>query len=231
MKKLWYSIKPIILSYIIQLIIAVIVVIAYLLTSKDPNKILENPNTLYGLLILITTISIIPILIYFYKKYHIKEKKISYKNLLMMIPAGISLSLLYNMLTIELIKDKTVMDLNIIVIILYTVILGPIYEEIIFRYVSLRKAKEVYPEKKAILIISLIFALMHTGFINIIYAFIIGIILSLIYKKYQNISYPIIFHIAANLTSIFLKDFNLLLLIISIILSMFCIIYFKKQKQ
>lgn len=231
MKNLWYSIKSIILSYLAQLITAIIIIIIYLTTSNNPNKVLEDTNTLYGLLILVTSISVIPITFYLYKKYYIKETKINYKNLFMMIPTGISLSLLYNMLTIELIKDKTVMDLNIIIIIIYTVILGPIFEEILFRYISLRKAKEVYQERKAIILISLIFALMHTGIINIIYAFIIGIILSLIYKKYKNILYPIIFHISANLTSIFLKEFNWILLIISLFLSLMCIIYYKKQKQ
>jgi len=148
-----------------------------------------------------------------------------------MIPLGIGTSLFYNMLTINFQPEQTLINLNIVILILYTVILGPIFEELVFRYVSLRKAKEVYKEKTAIIIISLIFALLHTGLINIIYAFIIGLLLSLIYKKYQNIIYPIIIHISANLTSIFIKDFNLILLIISIVLLLITYITLKKQKH
>ena len=34
---------------------------------------------------------------------------------------------------------------------------------------------------------------------NILYAFLIGLVLAIVYKKYNNIIYPILVHISANL--------------------------------
>ena len=227
MKKLWYSIKPIVYTYTIQYIGILISLIIYVMINNNKD-ILNNIDTIYKYAIIGVTLTIIPISIYLYQKYKIKEPQIELKKILPMIPLGLSISLFYNMLTINLQPDKLIIDINIIILILYMVILGPVFEELIFRYVALRKAKEQYSEKKAIIIISLVFALMHSGIINIIYAFLIGIILSIIYAKYKNILYPIVIHISANLMSIFITKFNLLALILSTICLTLTCIYLKK---
>lgn len=229
MKKFWYSIKTIILSYTIQFLFAFLAIIAYITINSDVSSV--NIDILIKYLIVAITISTIPVSIYLYKKYKIKEEKLDYKKLLIMIPLGIGTSLFYNMLTINYQEPQTLLDLNIYLIILYTAILGPIFEELVFRYVSIKKAKEVYNENTAIIIITIIFALMHSGIINITYAFLIGLLLALIYKKYYNIIYPIIIHISANFTSIFIKEYNTLALIISTFLLILSYILLKKQKH
>ena len=125
-------------------------------------------------------------------------------------------------------SKKTILNLSLPIIILYTSILGPIFEEILFRYTALSKAKKVLPKKYAIILISLIFALVHNNLITIIYAFILGLLLSIILEKYQNIVYPIIVHIFANLTSVFLTNSNLFLLIISTISLLIIFLRMKK---
>lgn len=227
MKKLWYSIKTIVYSYSIQYIAIFLAIIIYILLNGD-KTILANIDAIYKFTIIGITITIIPLSIYLYKKYKIKEPKIELKKIIPMIPLGLSISLFYNMLTINLQPEKTLINLNLIVIILYTVIIGPIFEELVFRYIALRKAQEKYSIKNAIFIISITFALMHSGLINIIYAFIIGLILSYIYIKYKNIIYPIIVHISANLMSIFITEFNIIALIISSIFLVLTLIYIKK---
>jgi len=208
----------------------IIASILYLLFSKQTNPI--NTTTLYKYVIIILTITIIPISIYLYKKYQRKENKIETHKLLLMIPLGISISLFYNMLTIDYIENKTIINLNIFILLLYSTLIGPIYEEIVFRYVSLRKAKQVYKENTAIILITIVFSLTHItkGMSNIIYALILGLLLSYVYKKHKNIIYPIVLHISANLTSFFIKEYNPIVLIISIITLIIYYIYFKNKK-
>lgn len=229
MKKFWNSVKPIIYSYTAQYLSIFAAIIVYILLNKD-KYILNDIDAIYKFTIIGITITLIPISIYLYKKYKIKETKIDIKKLLLMIPLGLSISLFYNMLTINFQTNKTIIDLNIILIVAYMVILGPIFEELVFRYVSLRKAKENYKENTAIIIISTIFALMHSGAINIIYAFLIGLALAKIYTKYNNILYPITLHISANLMSILISEFNLIALIISAISLILCYLSLKRLK-
>jgi len=132
------------------------------------------------------------------------------------------------MLTINLAPYKTLIDINIMITILYTSLLGPIFEEILFRYVALNKAKKYYKESSAIILITLIFALLHSGIINILYAFLIGLVLAMLYKKYNNILYPILLHVSANLTSVFIKGYNLYLLIIGFTLLLISSLIIKK---
>ena len=229
MKKIWYSIKTICLSYLVQTIAMFIGIIFYIILNKELSEI--NMDILIKYLIIAVTISTVPISLFLLKKYRLKETKIEYPKLLLMIPLGVGISLFYNMLTINLLEEGTLLNLNIILLILYTAILGPIYEELVFRYVALRKAKEVYKENTAIIVITTFFALLHTGIISIIYAFIIGLILAYVYKKHKNILYPIMIHISANFTSIFIKGFNIWLLLISIIILVLTYIFLKKQKH
>lgn len=229
MKKIWNSIKTILLTYLIQYAVIVIGIVAYIAISGNIN-LLDDVNNIYKYIIIGVTLTSIPIASYLYKKYKIKEKRIELNKLLYMIPLGIGVSFTYNMLVFELIKNKEIADLNILIVILYTGIIGPLFEEIVFRYVSLRKANELYNTKIAVIIISLVFALLHSGIINIIYAFIIGIILSYIYIKKENILYPIIIHISANITSIFITGYNTYLLLIGIILLATSIYLFLKRK-
>ena len=176
-------------------------------------------------------ISLIPISIYLLKKHKINETKIEIKKTIPIIILGLSISLFFNMLTINFQDKNPLINLNIILLISYVVIIAPIFEELLFRYIALREARKNYQDKTAIIIISLIFALMHTDIITIIYTFLLGIILSYIYIKYKNIIYPITLHISANLMSIFIKEFNLTALIISIIFLVSTIIYIKKAKH
>lgn len=224
MEKLWYSIKTIIYAYVIQYISISISILIYILLNKDINNI----NSIYKYAVVGITITIIPISIYLFKKYHRTESNLELKKIFPMISLGLSISLFYNMLTINLQQEKNIINLNIFILILYTVILGPIYEEILFRYISLNKAKEKYSKKNAIIIITIIFALSHTNIINIIYAFLLGLVLSYIYIKYNNILYPIVIHISANLMSIFISKFSLIALILSTIFLSFTILYLKR---
>lgn len=230
MKKLWLSIKSIIYTYLVQYILIFIGIVFYIALTKDVSIITDNIKQ-YKIITIITMISLIPITIYLLKKHKIKETKPNIKKIISIIILGLNISLFFNMLTINIQETNPLTNLNIILVIIYAVIIAPIFEEILFRYIALKDARKNYQDKIAILIISLLFALMHTGIINIIYTFIFGIILSYTYIKYKNIIYPIIMHASANLMSLLISEFNLLYLIISIILLTSTIIYIKKAKH
>lgn len=230
MKKLWLSIKSIICTYLVQYMLLFIGIIFYIALTKDTN-IISNENKLYNITTIITMISLVPISIYLFKKHKIKENKTEIKKIIPIIILGLSISLFFNMLTINIQEENPLTNLNIILLISYVVIIAPIFEELLFRYIALKDARKNYQDKIAILIISIAFALMHTGIINIIYTFLLGIILSFIYIKYKNIIYPIILHASANLMSLLISEFNLVYLIISIVLLTSTIIYIKKAKH
>ena len=80
-------------------------------------------------------------------------------------------------------------------------ILAPVVEEIIFRGHMLNTFLERVPEEKAILITSIIFALMHGNLIWILYAFVLGQILAKTSMKEDNIAYGVLLHIGFNMTA------------------------------
>ena len=217
MKKIWKTLKIVVGAYLLQTIMSVFAVIVYVVVNRpDIDNI--NYDIVFNYLMIGTTLSTIPTIIYILKKYPRKKEKVNIKKLLLMIPLGFGLSWLFNMMTINLQEDNMLMNLSTWLLVLFTVILGPIFEELVFRYVALKKGEEEYSKKKALIIVSIAFGLMHTGIIGIIYAFLIGLILGWLYQKESSITYSIVLHMAANLASLFVVDFNIIFLIVSICL-------------
>lgn len=100
-------------------------------------------------------------------------------------------------------------------------IVGPIFEELIFRKLFIDRLMP-YGDVVAIVLPALIFGLFHGNLYQFFYAFLIGIIFSYIYVKTGNISYTILLHMFINLfcgvlpTFIFSKlDYNQLMEMVS----------------
>lgn len=130
---------------------------------------------------------------------------------------GIGFSGFCNMIIFK-INTTEVISMNILFLILSSVIVGPLVEEIIFRYILVRKLEKFNNKIATILIASFIFAIMHGGIINIIYSFLLGVILNTIYVKYKNLLYPLIVHCSANFMSLFLTGYNVYILLLSFVL-------------
>jgi membrane protease YdiL (CAAX protease family) len=79
-----------------------------------------------------------------------------------------------------------------------TVVVSPISEELIFRGVLFNRLKLIVPTVISILIVSLLFAAMHS-YGNISAAFIFAICMSILYLKTDNILVPIFAHFLNNL--------------------------------
>jgi len=212
-KKLLSSLKYIIIIYIIQYLTIFLSSLIYtLLGYKDLTNFVSHEAS-----IILTIVNLI-IIIILIKKHNIKTPKVPKHTYFPLIYLGISIACLLNMLIFLIIKptpQNTTIFLYLSII--SSGIIGPILEEIIFRYLLLKDLNKLNQEKKSLIIATIIFALVHLNPIKIIYAFILGLILNSIYVKSNNLKTSIIIHISANIISIFLTNFNIHILILSIL--------------
>ena len=119
-----------------------------------------------------------------------------------------------------------------------SLILAPVLEEIIFRNILLNSLLNSYSRNKAIVISSLLFAIIHITPIQIAQTFVIGLFFGIIYSKNKNIAYTILLHSLSNLF-VFLVQFfldyfsNLYFLVmmymINFIIAVFLLVYFSKK--
>jgi len=167
-----------------------------------------NDNNIFIMLIMI--VIFLPILIKIYKKLKDKNiEKIDKTDYLKIITFSIFLSLSLNII---LYLINTLIPItnryDNIKILFYTIIptgiIGPILEEYIFRGIVYNKLKSFNSTKKAIILTTLIFSIMHFELSQIIYTLIIGYYLTYLYAKTNNIKVSIISHIVINTTTILL---------------------------
>ncbi len=83
-------------------------------------------------------------------------------------------------------------------LILFVAIIGPIFEELIFRGLMLKKLR-VYGDKTAIIYTGIAFGLFHTNISQILFATVIGMIFAYVVCKTNDIKYSMILHIFINL--------------------------------
>lgn len=205
--------KEIVVTYIFSYLLIIILCIIYtLLGYQDLIKFINTTCIYISLIYYILTI------IYLYRKNYMKEQSLPIKKYFPLISLGISLAILMNMI-IFLMNSSQIVENNIspIIMVISSGVLGPILEEVLFRYLLYNRLKKVYSTKKAHFINISIFALIHLSPIKIIYAFILGSILTRVYEKNQNILAPILIHIAANSIVLLLSEYNIYILILSII--------------
>ena len=81
---------------------------------------------------------------------------------------------------------------------LYSVVLAPVCEELIFRGTSMHLARKALPFWAANIMQALLFGLFHMNWIQGIYAFALGLVLGYVCEKGGSIYYSIIFHILFN---------------------------------
>ena len=85
-----------------------------------------------------------------------------------------------------------------VLVFVFTVILAPVAEELIFRGMVMHKAKGYLPFWAANIMQSLLFGLYHGNVIQGIYAALLGYLLGMICNKYQTIVAAILLHALIN---------------------------------
>lgn len=98
----------------------------------------------------------------------------------------------------ELLKTAGLDNAITPVLLLYSVILAPICEELIFRGVTLNSIKRALPFWAANIFQAVLFGAFHMNWVQGIYAFTIGLILGYICEKGGSIYCSILFHILFN---------------------------------
>ena len=93
--------------------------------------------------------------------------------------------------------EDAVSELSLFTILLYMVILAPIFEEIFFRRVVIDRLRR-YGDLPAILISGLVFGAIHGNFSQFFYAAFIGVIYGAIYIYTGRLRYSIILHMVFN---------------------------------
>lgn len=93
--------------------------------------------------------------------------------------------------------DELIMDTPIWIVILVAVIIGPIFEELIFRRILFDRLSP-FGEKFAIITTAVAFGLFHGNFDQVVYATALGIILGYVYSVTRDVRYPIGLHIVFN---------------------------------
>ena len=153
---------------------------------------------------------------YLSKKYRVFCKKTTLVFPFAML--GIAFGCFGNMITFRFNAVDEVVEMNKLFLILSSVIVGPLVEELLFRNVLVNRLISFNNKIVTILIASFVFAIVHSGLYNIIYTFILGIILNTVYVKGKNLLYPLVIHSFANLVVLFLTEFNVYMLFLSFIL-------------
>lgn len=179
------------------------------------SVIIEDPKEISRYRYIITCIIDILVLILVNWMYSIFNKKLFSKDIFKKIKLnevinisllGVGLSVLGSILAAKLTEFfpsymNVANQLRIISVdqLIITILLIPIFEEIIFRRVIFGYLKENYTIVYAIIIQALIFGVAHGNIVQGICAFLIGIVLALIYMYYDSVVGSIILHMALNL--------------------------------
>ena len=223
-KKLLKSLIPLYILILLNPILLFIIASVY--ATYNVDNLTNFINNYGGIILILTNIIYI---IYIIKKNRIKVNKYNLIDNYPKIYLFISIPLFLNSL-ILLINNQKIPTINIYIALFGSVIIGPILEELVFRYLIYNNLNKFNKKNTSIILSSIIFALVHNGFINIVYAFIIGTILTIIYSKNKNIKEVIILHMVANLMSLLIKEYNPIILISSFLCLIFSLYIIKMNK-
>lgn len=97
-------------------------------------------------------------------------------------------------------------DLSVLLV-LYSLILAPIVEELVFRGLTLSYARKAMPFWLANLWQALLFGLLHMNLVQGIYAFAIGLFFGWICRRGHGVKYSILAHMIFNFFGIFFSEF------------------------
>ena len=203
----------------------------YIKTAEYQTKLNNYISSKALFITLIIFIIFIPIFYKLFKKYK-KENNFIYKDIILPITLGITISLIYNITIFNLnnlfhfTNIYEISNIPIIIEIICSGIIGPILEELVFRGVVYNKLKEFNKPMKSIILASIIFGVFHDNIINAVYAFGVSFMFIYLYEKYKTLKAPIIMHMSLNITIILMlrliiynfMPFNIYLLIVSIII-------------
>lgn len=132
---------------------------------------------------------------------------------LLSIPAGAGFMLFMSMLFRYLgLKDtvfsgslRAMQPIELLVFLILQVIAGPLSEELLLRGLIYRRLRTWCRMTAAVMVSSLIFALLHWNASQLLYAFFFGIVLAFLYEGSGRLRDAAAAHVSANLFAVFLR--------------------------
>lgn len=121
--------------------------------------------------------------------------------------AAVCISSVYSLLPDSLMRSyedlssSSFKTYDVTLAILSTTILAPILEEMVFRGYMLNRLLPVFKEKKAVGLVSVLFALCHVNLFWGLYGLVMGYLLAKISIRQDNLLYSIMMHIGFNFPS------------------------------
>lgn len=106
------------------------------------------------------------------------------------------------------VESSVLTESSTLIMVITTVILAPILEEIVFRGLIHTRLKRCMPMLASMIISAWIFGMMHGAVIWVIYASVIGFILAWVYEKYNSLLASIALHFGFNLCSAVMGAFD-----------------------
>ena len=98
-------------------------------------------------------------------------------------------------------------DTSFILVVLSTVIMAPITEELLFRGIACSRFTPAFPNVVAVIASSLIFGIAHGTPIAVIYASAFGVVLACTFLRHRSLYPTMLAHLGFNLTATLLPDF------------------------
>ena len=196
---------------LIQMLCAMLLAVAILHNAEDPYTRLMQISVVSGLVTIFWCC-----LFYYRSTWGIFEYRrvCSVKTVVSILGLGMGgciivalfLSLLQAIFPAAFAEYSKIMDQfgqgDIVITLLYTIGIGPIMEELIFRGAVLdRLCLAAYPFWMANLIQAVLFGVFHTNLVQGIYAFLWGSLLGLVYQATGSILASILAHIVFNSTN------------------------------
>lgn len=124
--------------------------------------------------------------------------------------AGNNMMMLSGLLRgMESLTDVAVLSQSVVMILFGMGILSPVAEEMIFRVVMYDRVREYMRPLYAGILTSLLYASLHAGPVQMVYAFLMGSLFSYAYEKTHCWAVPVLMHVGANMMEILLTETDL----------------------
>lgn len=213
MKKFLKSLGICVGLFVISSLIGSLVSLIFATFIEDSNEFSKYLYVMIFISDILTLILVHFILLNYDKKLLSKTtfKKIQATDAISISLLGVGISVVVSILTVILqiliqsythVQDQLMTTHNSVFQLVIVILLIPIYEEILFRYVIFGYLKENYNIVCAVIGQALVFGFFHLNIVQGIYTFLLGIALALVYMYSESLIGSIILHIVFNLFGI-----------------------------
>lgn len=217
--KIWYCVNPVIIMLVLNVLIFYGGTLCYQVFFQnayaDVDSFMDSYNSIISIICYIAGIIVFYIL---FKRDGFSGGKTLFEKWFY-IPAvcvfgaaaSHGLSILISLINIDGIlgsyeeSSQTLFAAGVILVVIRTVILAPVVEELIFRGLIYNRIKGYIGFWPAAIISAAIFGIYHLNLAQGIYAFLFGILFCLIYRRFENLLSCVFMHAAANLLSVILE--------------------------